>query len=76
MLFNSPIKSPIIIHKIISNLNFLIPALYTFAPIYIYTVFMRKKNLLLPVIDDVVKKVDIENGRVTVHIMEGLDDEV
>ena len=35
-----------------------------------------KKNLLLPVIDDVVKKVDIENGRVTVHIMEGLDDEV
>lgn len=47
MLFNSPIKSPIIIHKIISNLNFLFPALYTFAPIYIYTVFMRKKNLLL-----------------------------
>lgn len=35
-----------------------------------------KKNLLLPVIDDVVKKVDIENGRVTVNIMEGLDDEV
>lgn len=35
-----------------------------------------KKNLLLPVIDDVVKKVDIDGGRVTVHIMEGLDDEV
>ncbi len=35
-----------------------------------------KKNLLLPVIDEVVRKVDIENGRVTVNIMEGLDDEV
>lgn len=35
-----------------------------------------KKNLLLPVIDEVVKEVDINNGRVTVHIMEGLDDEV
>ena len=35
-----------------------------------------KKNLLLPVIDEVVKSVDIENGRVTVNVMEGLDDEV
>lgn len=35
-----------------------------------------KKNLLLPVIDDVVKEIDIENGRVTVNVMEGLDDEV
>lgn len=35
-----------------------------------------KRNLLLPVIDDVVKDIDIEAGRVTVHIMEGLDDEV
>lgn len=35
-----------------------------------------KRNLLLPVIDEVVKKIDIEAGRVTVHIMEGLDDEV
>ncbi len=35
-----------------------------------------KKNLLLPVIDDVVKNIDIEGGKVTVHIMEGLDDEV
>lgn len=34
-----------------------------------------KKNLLLPVIDEVVKNVDMESGRVTVHIMEGLDDE-
>lgn len=35
-----------------------------------------KKNLLLPVIDEVVKEVDLENGRVVVNIMEGLDDEV
>ncbi len=35
-----------------------------------------KRNLLLPVIDDVVKDVDIDGGKVTVHIMEGLDDEV
>lgn len=34
-----------------------------------------KKNLLLPVIDDVVKKIDIEGGRIVVNIMEGLDDE-
>jgi 16S rRNA processing protein RimM len=33
-----------------------------------------KKNLLLPVIDECVKNVDMENGRVTVHIMEGLDE--
>lgn len=35
-----------------------------------------KRNLLIPVIDDVVKKIDIEGGRVTVYMMEGLDDEV
>lgn len=35
-----------------------------------------KKNLLLPVIDDVVKEIDIDGGTVTVHLMEGLDDEV
>lgn len=35
-----------------------------------------KKNLLLPVIDDVVKEVNIEGGYVKVHVMEGLDDEV
>ncbi|MBR0365690.1 MAG: ribosome maturation factor RimM [Clostridia bacterium] len=35
-----------------------------------------KKNLLLPVIDEVVKEIDTDAGRVTVHIMEGLDDEV
>lgn len=33
-----------------------------------------QKNLLLPVIDDVVLNVDIENKRVTVRIMEGLDE--
>ena len=35
-----------------------------------------KKNLLIPVIDDVVKEIDIENKRVLVFMMEGLDDEV
>lgn len=33
-----------------------------------------KKNLLLPVIDEVVKEIDLENGRVTVYVMEGLDE--
>ena len=33
-----------------------------------------KKDLLLPVIDDVILQVDIENKRITAHIMEGLDD--
>lgn len=33
-----------------------------------------KKNLLLPVIDDVVKEIDLENKKVTVHVMEGLDE--
>lgn len=33
-----------------------------------------KKNLLLPVIDDVVKEIDLESGKVTVHVMEGLDE--
>lgn len=35
-----------------------------------------KRNLLLPVIDEVVKNVDIEGGKVIVNVMEGLDDEV
>ncbi len=34
-----------------------------------------KKNLLLPVIDQVVKKVELDNKRVIVNVMEGLDDE-
>ena len=33
-----------------------------------------KKDLLLPVIDDVVLSVDIKGGRCVVHIMEGLDE--
>ena len=33
-----------------------------------------KKNLLLPVIDDVVKEIDLENKRIMVHVMEGLDE--
>lgn len=33
-----------------------------------------KKNLLLPVIDDVVRDIDLENKRITVHVMEGLDE--
>lgn len=33
-----------------------------------------KKNLLLPVIDDVVREIDIDNGKVTVRMMEGLED--
>ena len=35
-----------------------------------------KKNLLLPVIDDVVKEIDMENKKIFVFMMEGLDDEV
>lgn len=33
-----------------------------------------KKNLLLPVIDEVVREIDLENKRITVHVMEGLDE--
>ena len=33
-----------------------------------------KKNLLLPVIEDCVKDIDMENKRVVVHVMEGLDE--
>ena len=33
-----------------------------------------KKNLLLPVIDEVVKNIDLENKKITVHVMEGLED--
>lgn len=32
-----------------------------------------KKDLLLPVIDDVVKDVDLDAGEVTVELMEGLE---
>ncbi len=33
-----------------------------------------KKELLLPVIDDVIKRVDLEQGLVVVDLLEGLDD--
>lgn len=33
-----------------------------------------QKNLLLPVIDEVVLNIDLENKQVTVHLMEGLED--
>lgn len=33
-----------------------------------------KKNMLIPVIDDVVRKIDIENKTITVSLMDGLED--
>lgn len=33
-----------------------------------------KKNMLIPVIDDVVKNIDIENKKITVTLMDGLED--
>lgn len=33
-----------------------------------------RKNLLLPVIDEVVLRIDVERGKVTVRMMEGLED--
>ena len=30
------------------------------------------KQFLLPYIDEVIKKIDLENGRITVHLIEGL----
>lgn len=33
-----------------------------------------KKNMLLPVIDEVVLNIDLDSKRVTVHLMEGLED--
>lgn len=33
-----------------------------------------KKNLLLPVIDDVVLNIDVEGGKITVRMMYGLED--
>ena len=33
-----------------------------------------KRDMLIPVIDEVVKKVDLENRKVTVELMEGLED--
>ena len=33
-----------------------------------------QKDLLLPYIDDVIKAVDLAEGTITVHVLEGLDD--
>ena len=33
-----------------------------------------KKNLLLPVIDDVVLNIDVDGGKITVRMMDGLED--
>ena len=33
-----------------------------------------KKNLLLPVIDEVVLDIDVDSKKVTIHMMEGLDE--
>ncbi|MNG22741.1 Ribosome maturation factor RimM [compost metagenome] len=32
----------------------------------------RPKEMLLPVIDDVLRKVDVANKSITVHLLEGL----
>ena len=34
----------------------------------------KKKDLLIPYIEEIVLNVDLENQLVTIHIMEGLDD--
>lgn len=34
----------------------------------------KKKNLLLPVIDDVVLNIDVDGGKITVRMMDGLED--
>ena len=38
----------------------------------VFVVATESGELLLPVIDDVVLDVDIEGGRMTVHLLEGL----
>ena len=38
----------------------------------VYVVRKDKKEILLPVIDDVVRSVDIDSGRMVIHLMEGL----
>jgi len=38
----------------------------------VYVVRNGEKEILLPVIDDVVRSVDIDSGRMVVHLMEGL----
>jgi 16S rRNA processing protein RimM len=38
----------------------------------VYVVRNGEKEILLPVIDDVVKNVDVDSGRMVIHLMEGL----
>ncbi len=38
----------------------------------VYVVRNGEKEILLPVIDDVVRSVDIDSGRMVIHLMEGL----
>ncbi len=38
----------------------------------VYVVRNDEKEILLPVIDDVVRSVDIDSGRMVIHLMEGL----
>ena len=38
----------------------------------VYVVRSGEKEILLPVIDEVVRSVDIDSGRMVVHLMEGL----
>ena len=38
----------------------------------VYVVRNGEKEILLPVIDDVIRDVDIDSGRMVIHLMEGL----
>ena len=38
----------------------------------VYVVRKGEKEILLPVIDDVIRSVDIDSGRMVIHLMEGL----
>ncbi len=40
----------------------------------VYIVKQGKKEIMLPAIYDVVKDIDLDNGRITVHLIEGLVD--
>jgi 16S rRNA processing protein RimM len=38
----------------------------------VYVVRNGEKEILLPVIDDVIRSVDVDSGRMVIHLMEGL----
>lgn len=40
--------------------------------VWVLSAGQNKKDILLPYIDDVVKKIDIESKRIEVHVLEGL----